>query len=272
VNDHVSVPSWLTESSEYEPDGSKNGFIDKSILSFLNVISRMRAGASVSSGKYKVNAAFKLAFTFVFILLVSLSRSFAFILVSGAFILVQLSFLSAKHITSVLKPVIFAALLTFLILAPSVFLADNTNWAFIELKVIQTVTAAGIFAHTTGQSEISRALRRFFVPGIFITVLDTAVKYIFLLGEITLNMMYALKLRSVGKNKDKYTSMSGVAGTVFLNSKEMSEQMYEAMVCRGFSGDYHAGKHVKITYTDMFYAAAHILLVLCFIYFAGVVK
>ena len=36
----------------------------------------------------------------------------------------------------------------------------------------------------------------------------------------------------------KYTAGGGVMGVVFLRGTEMNRQMYEAMVCRGFTDDY----------------------------------
>ena len=50
-----------------------------------------------------------------------------------------------------------------------------------------------------------------------------------MLGEFTLEMLYALKLRSVGKNRNKYGSLGGIAGTLFVKSREMSEEMSGAM-------------------------------------------
>ena len=77
---------------------------------------------------------------------------------------------------------------------------------------------------TASWSEISLALSSIHIPDIFILVLDLAIKYISLLGGLVLDMLYALKLRSVGRNRDKTASLSGVAGTVFLKSKEAADR------------------------------------------------
>lgn len=66
-------------------------------------------------------------------------------------------------------------------------------------------------------------------------------------------MLYSLKLRSVGKNTGKYTSLSGIAGTMFIKSKEMAEDMYSAMECRGFTGEYHVNSKLKFTFADFIY-------------------
>ena len=93
------------------------------------------------------------------------------------------------------------------------------------------------------------------------------MKYIVMLGDFTLNMLYALKLRSIGKNKRKYTSLSGIAGTMFLKSKEMAEDMVGAMECRGFTGEYHRYEKLTFTFTDFLYILINAALLLIFICF-----
>ena len=100
------------------------------------------------------------------------------------------------------------------------------------------------------------ALKRFFFPDLFIFVFDITIKYIVMLGEFALQMLYALKLRSVGRNRSKYGSIGGVGGMLFIKSRNMSEEMYYAMECRGFTGEYHASGKVSFTAFD----AAYILL------------
>jgi cobalt/nickel transport system permease protein len=43
----------------------------------------------------------------------------------------------------------------------------------------------------------------------------------------------------VGKNRRKEKSASGVLGVTFLKSRQMADDMHQAMVCRGFDGTYH---------------------------------
>jgi len=88
-----------------------------------------------------------------------------------------------------------------------------------------------------------------------------------MLGEFSLEMLYALKLRSVGKNRKKYTSLGGVGGTLFIKSREMSEEMYSAMECRGFTGEYHIYDKFKFRLADLIYVLINAGIVYTFIYF-----
>jgi cobalt/nickel transport system permease protein len=93
------------------------------------------------------------------------------------------------------------------------------------------------------------------------------MKYIVMLGDFTLNMLYALKLRSIGRNQSKYTALSGIAGTMFIKSKEMAEEMYYAMECRGFTGKYQVYAKTRLTIIDYIYIIINIGMILMFVYF-----
>jgi cobalt/nickel transport system permease protein len=97
-------------------------------------------------------------------------------------------------------------------------------------------------------------------------VLDITLKYIYLLGEFSLNMLYSLKVRSIGKNENKYTALSGIAGTIFIRSVEMSQEMYSAMECRGFTGEYVRSRKIKISIANIIYIAINGVLIITFFY------
>ncbi len=45
-------------------------------------------------------------------------------------------------------------------------------------------------------------------------------------------------------------AMAGVMGVVFQKSRKMSEEMYQAMCCRCFTGSYSNLKKQKLTFID----------------------
>ena len=195
-----------------------------------------------------------------------MSGSFTFIIVINVYLLVIVSALDAKAIISIMKISLGMTAFTFVILLPAALLGNTYSSVMITTKVFATITAVNILSHTTRWSDITSALKRFFIPDIFIFVMDIAIKYIVMLGDFALNMLYALKLRSIGKNKRKYASLSGIAGTLFLKSKEMAEEMYYAMECRGFTGEYQAYNNFKMRLADYIYIAINAGIILIFLY------
>ncbi|MCI1931395.1 MAG: energy-coupling factor transporter transmembrane protein EcfT [Clostridia bacterium] len=261
------MPEWLLKDENYIPQSDKDAFITKSIMTLLGVLSRIRAQSVYKEKKFKVSAALKVAFTFVLILLISISKSIAFTIIINVYLLAVLSMMNGEEIIKILKVSIVTSAFTFVILLPAAFWGNLFSSIFITSKVFATVTAVNMLSHSTRWNSITSALKRFYVPDIFILVMDITIKYIFMLGEFSLNMFYALKLRSVGKNKSKYTSLSGIAGTMFIKSNEMAEDMYSAMECRGFTGEYQViNKKYKMTFPDFVYIIMNIALILIFIY------
>jgi cobalt/nickel transport system permease protein len=119
---------------------------------------------------------------------------------------------------------------------------------------------------TTPFNEITRSLRFFKVPNIVIFTLDITIKYIALLGEICSAMLTALKIRSIGKNKNKRGAFSGILGTVFVKANNACDETSKAMTCRGFSGNYNSKTKLKFSLLDAVYILALIALVALFFY------
>lgn len=261
------MPEWLLKDENYIPQSDKDTFITKSILSLLRILSRIKSQSGYKESKFKINAILKVAFTFMLILLISITKNFIFTIIINVYLLTVLSLKKGEEIIKILKTSILVSIFTFVILLPAAFGGNGFSSIMITSKVFATVTAVNMLSHSTRWNSITGALKRFFVPDIFILVMDITIKYIVMLGEFSLSMLYALKLRSVGRNKNKYTSISGIAGTMFIKSKEMAEDMYSAMECRGFTGEYSiADNKIKFTFADILYIIINVGIIIIFTY------
>ncbi|MDI6617043.1 MAG: energy-coupling factor transporter transmembrane component T [Clostridiales bacterium] len=261
------MPEWLLEKDDYIPQKDKDAFINKSILSILNTLTRFRLQTEDKANKFGINAPVKVSSTLLIVILVSLSRNIFFVIATGVFLLLIVSLLNAEEIKYILKMGMLAALFTLIILIPSILTGNKNNSYLIVLKVLISVTTVNILSCTTRWNDTTSALKIFRVPDIFIFTLDIAMKYIVILGEFSLNMLYSLKLRSIGVSKNRNTPISGILGTMFLKSKEMSEEMYGAMECRGFTGEYKVYKKFKIRINDIICILFNIALMFVYFYF-----
>ncbi len=260
------MPEWLLKDENYFPQSDRNNFLDKSILSLLNIISKIKAQDTTPNSKYDVNAVFKVAFTLLLVALISISMNFTFVTAINVYLLTMLSLMRARDIVKILRVSFIMGLFTFVIMLPAAFWGNSFSTVMITSKVFASITAVNILSHSTRWSSVTSALKRFFTPDIFIFVFDITIKYIVMLGEFTLNMLYALKLRAVGKYRSKYVSLSGIAGTMFIESKEMSEDMYSAMECRGFTGEYKVHDNFKFTIADLIFIVINIGIIFLFLY------
>lgn len=261
------MPEWLLKKDDYIPLKEKDAFINKSILSILGVLTRFRLHTEYKSNKFEINAAIKIMTTLLFILFISLSRSLAFITIMGVFLLMMVSFLEVPNIKKVFKMSIVTAVFSCIILLPSILMGNRINSLVIVFKILLSVAAVNITSCTTRWEAATSALKLLFIPDIFIFVFDITMKYIVIFGEFSLNMLYSLKLRSVGKNNSKVTSLSGIIGTMFLKSKEMAEEMHGSMECRGFTGEYKVNMKIKLSSRDILCIIINVLFVSAYFYF-----
>lgn len=261
------MPEWLLQNEKYTPLKDKDSFIDKSILSILAVIAKLNFMPHKKERFSSVNANVKVISAIVIVILAATSRSLLFLLTIDIILFLIVSLLSVQEIKNILRVSFVMAVFTFVILLPSIIFGNINNSILIILKILATVTSINILSHITQWHKMTGALKMFFIPDIFIFVLDITVKYILILGELSVSMLYALKARAVGRSKDKYASLSGIIGTMFIKSKVMAEEMHSAMECRGFTGEYKVCAENKLGLIDYAFIVMDILLVLMFIFF-----
>jgi cobalt/nickel transport system permease protein len=210
----------------------------------------------------------KLASAFLLILLVSLSRGAFFLETAAAFELCWLCVLPGEEIARVLRKVLAAGLFAFAIFLPAILVGRGAGMPALVAKVLLAVLAAALLSATTLWPSMSCALGAFRVPNVFVMTLDMTIKYISLLGGFVLDMLHALKLRSVGRDDRKTDSLAAIAGTVFLKSKEAASEEYQAMECRCFSGTYRiCAPRSGLGWRDWVLVAANAAIVVVFAFF-----
>ena len=123
---------------------------------------------------------------------------------------------------------------------PALWLGNGQRVLLLPAKTLLTVIALNLLQENFAWHSLTHACRQLHVPGIAIFVLDTTLRYIVLLGEEAAQLLTALKLRSVGHNPHKGRAIGGLLGVLLLRSQQMSLEMYDAMRCRCFTGDYPA--------------------------------
>ncbi|HCC01063.1 MAG TPA: cobalt ECF transporter T component CbiQ [Ruminococcaceae bacterium] len=119
---------------------------------------------------------------------------------------------------------------------------------------------------TTRWTKITEALASMHVPAIIIAILNMAYRYIFVMSTLAKDMMEARTLRTVGKltTRENRKFMSHGVAYLFVKSHFLSEEIYDAMVCRGFSGKTVRKEHQPIKGMDILFILdnAFILFVL----------
>ncbi|MCY6484605.1 energy-coupling factor transporter transmembrane component T [Clostridium aestuarii] len=257
---------WLFKKDEYIPQKDHQRFLDKSIISILKVLSRIkRRGIYSDKFIYKLNSTLKVLFTFLNIVLIALSRSFMYVLLVDLWLLIVVLTLESEERKNILIISMVVPVCTIIMLIPSLLTGNVKNSLLILIKIVATIISVNLLSHTTKWDNVTKALKLLFIPDLFIWVMEITIKYIVLLGEYSIELLHALKLRSVGKNSRKYNSLSRIMGNLFLKSKEMGEEMFSAMECRGFTGEYTVPIIFKLSKNDILYSVINLIFVAIFI-------
>ena len=232
----LKLPPWATQEEHYQPNRDRDYFISRSLLRVLTVLLTLRQ--QCAAGSRSVSAPCALCFLFFWLLCCAAAHTAAFLFCQLALTLVVLCLLPGHMLRQALQTAFAAALFTLLLILPALWLGSGPLVLLLPAKTFLSVTALASLRAFLPGNDITAALRAFHVPQTVIFLLDTTLRYIILLGEIASDMLTALKLRSVGSNPHKQRAIGGILGTLLLRSQKMSADMYEAMTCRCFTGEY----------------------------------
>ncbi len=124
---------------------------------------------------------------------------------------------------------------------PEGFTAQGLSSAGLVIsRVAVSTSLVVLLTITTRWTRLLAALRVLGVPRMFVLVIGMAYRYVFhLLGTVE-DMYTARKARTIGRPKHDSGSRAFVAASVGVligKSHQLSEEVHQAMVARGFRGD-----------------------------------
>ncbi len=116
------------------------------------------------------------------------------------------------------------------------------------LKIGSSILLTFLITSTTSFAEIVKALRMFKTPGIILLSITLSYKFIFILSRTTAETYLALRSRWIKQSNDIQSSkiIAGRVEFVFRKSLIKYEEVFRAMIARGFTG------HVDLCYSGKF--------------------
>ncbi len=259
------LPQWLATSEGYEPLPDRDSFIRKSMQSVAGVLAHMRLDGGQAT-KRSPSAPVKMLLGLLLIILCSCAQNYVFVLALLAAVLVRIALLPEKAMRRAFHAAGGAAILTFVIMLPAILLGQSHSSLMIGTKVFVSVGIAMIVALSTPTYQLTGALRAFHIPNVFILTIELTLKSICDLGKVALEVLCALKMRSVGKNRNKRSSVGGVGGVTLLKAQEAAQDTSDAMRCRGFEGDYQVASTAKLGAADALWICIFVACAALFVY------
>ena len=131
-------------------------------------------------------------------------------------------------------------------------------------RVITSVSLVVLLSMTTRHFDLLKALRFFGIPQMFVMVLGICYRYLYLFVEIVENTHRAIRSR-VGSGMHHQKGQKVVAWNIahlWMRSYALNEQVYNAMVSRGFRGEPVTLDHFQTKPRDWFWLFATIVVIL----------
>jgi cobalt/nickel transport system permease protein len=131
------------------------------------------------------------------------------------------------------------------------------------MRVATSVSLVVLLLLTTKWSHLLKALRVLFVPQVFTFIISMTYRYIHLLLRLIEDVLLAKKSRVIRKNSvgEGQKWVSSQIGTMMKRSLRMSEDVYSAMVSRGFNDEMKVIDSFKMKRLDYLWSAFLILFV-----------
>lgn len=136
--------------------------------------------------------------------------------------------------------------------------------ARLALRPGISLSFAFLLLLTTRWTCITGALAGMHVSLMIVSILNMAYRYIFIMTAMAGNMLEARFLRTVGRLEASANRrfMSRSVAHLFIRSHFLSEEIYDAMVCRGFTGRPVSMDRFKIGAADVLFLVSNCVIFL----------
>jgi cobalt/nickel transport system permease protein len=149
--------------------------------------------------------------------------------------------------------------------------------ALLVTRVATSVSIVVLLTLTTRWTRLLAAARALFVPQLFVLVLGMAYRYLFHLLSAVTDMYEARKARTVdSKSRGRSSArerafVAASAGALFGKAHALSDEVYMAMVARGFDGEVRTLAARRPNVADAAFAVAGLVAAVALVVADGVV-
>ena len=267
-----------------------DNFLEKTLLSIQDLFGSMLYSDEISSKKgilQQLEPRTKVISIILLIIIINFSSSLIFMTLVLLYTLF-LAFLSKiPYKQYIFRVSAVSILFSGLILIPSLFniirnghplIYITTNFYITKEGAISAITfmmrsfislsLVYLLTLSTKWAELIKVLSLLKLPRIFAVTIDMSLRYIFLLLEIASNTFMARKSRNLGKisNSDGRKFVSSSIANIFIRSQNLNDEVYSAMLSRGYNGEYKTINNFKISFFDYIWILVNILIIISLFY------
>lgn len=261
-----TLPDWMMrEEITEERYEVKNSFLQSNLSTVISLLSYLKIE---NRKKYSDSPVIRICELIILLILIYNSKSIVFLWTVGIFFLVEIVFFSGREIRAIVKKLIRLIIFTAVILLPSYLLHPGIHPAFFLIRTALLLLNLSVFLTKTSWSEFIAGLRGLYLPDEIVMIFDISIKYFYILGNHIMNILYAVRIRSVGGVVSKKLT-GAILGQVYLISKEHMKSLYEAMLLRGYGNKVKVRRRLQLSKADILHIAVCILFIVLFFILKG---
>lgn len=217
-----------------------NLFMEKSLRHALHFLKEAICQERIAKSKgllQSIDPRLKLFLLLTAIIITSFARGLSSLAILYG-ISVVLAVTSGIRVVFFVKRVwVFIPIFTLFIAIPAVYIQGPIPALAFVLRVAACVSFVILAAITTKHTQLLNSLRSLGIPAIFVEILDMTYRYVFLFISIFESMHLSLKsrlIRPLGYKRARQWIASRMS-FLFRKSMKMSEDVYLAMLARGYT-------------------------------------
>lgn len=261
-----TLPDWMMrEEITVNSSEVKSGFLQSNISTVISLLSYLKIE---DRKKYSGSPVIRICELFILLVLIYNSKSIVFLWTVGIFFLAEVAFFSGREIRSIVRKLIRLIIFTSVILLPSYLLHPSIHPTFFLIRTVLLLLNLSVFLTKTSWSDFITGLRGLYLPEELVMIFDIAIKYFYILGNHIRNILYAVRIRSVGGGVSKKLT-GAILGQVYLISREHMKSLYEAMLLRGYGNKVKVSKRLKLNKSDILHIGVCILFTVLFFTLKG---
>ncbi len=146
----------------------------------------------------------------------------------------------------------------------------GVHFLSIVMRAWLAAQAVALLALTTPFPQWTWALRRLGMPAELVTMMNLTYRYLFLLTQEALRLQRAREARSAAPTPRRrrpglrwQIRVTGhMVGQLFLRSTTRAERVYQAMLARGYRGDWPLMEHHRLNRKDLLFGVLGLIVLL----------
>jgi len=253
------------------------GFLARNIAGFTQALESVLVTENlcrISGFMQSLDPRVKAVTLLIFIIFVGLAQDFP-VLIAIFILALVLVLLSKIPVAFFLKRLfIFIPVFTAVIAIPAIFITPGTPLVIIAgqavitaqgartaglliMRVVDSLSLGLLLIFTTPWTKFLVALRWLRLPSLIVDVLGMTYRYIFLLLHTTNSMLLARQSRTIGgfSGAENRRWLGRALATTMVKSQYLSEEVYLAMLSRGYQGEIRTLNELSLRSRDFIWMA-----------------